>query len=172
MKNRVLGEKRNPQRHGSASFRGLLKLALTDQLRDDMKTAMKAGDKDTLSVIRMIRASVKNKEIERGTELSDTEVTEIIARELKQRNDSLREFEKAKRADLVDKTEQEIEILKRYLPEQLTEDEIRQMIKETVQTVGARSKADLGNVMAALMPKVKGRADGKQVNRLVQEELN
>lgn len=147
-------------------------MTLTDQLRNDMKTAMKARDKDTLSVIRMIRASVKNKEIERGTELSDTEVTEIIARELKQRNDSLQEFEKAKRSDLVAQTKQEIEILKRYLPEQLTEDELRQMIKETIQTVGARSKADLGKVMAALMPKVKGRADGKQVNRLVQEELN
>lgn len=147
-------------------------MALSDQLQADMKVAMKAKDKDTLTIIRMIRSSIKYKEIERGTELNDQEVTEVLSRELKQRHDSLHEFTKAGRDDLVAKTEREIEILKRYLPEQLSEDELRRLVKETVQATGASSKADMGKVMAALMPKVKGRADGKFVNRLVQEELN
>lgn len=147
-------------------------MALVDRLQDDLKAAMKARDKDALSVIRMIRASVKNKEIERGSELGDEEITEVLSRELKQRNDSLHEFKKAGREDLAAKTEREIAILKRYLPEQLSEGSLRQMVKETIEAVDANTKADMGKVMAALMPKVKGRADGKLVNRLVQEELH
>lgn len=147
-------------------------MALVDRLQDDMKAAMRAKDKDALSVIRMIRASIKNKEIERGSELSEAEITDVLSRELKQRNDSLHEFTKAGREDLAEKTRREIEILKRYLPEPLSEESLHRMVKETVRAVGANSKADMGKVMAVLMPKVKGRADGKLVNRLVQEELN
>lgn len=147
-------------------------MALTDQLQEDMKAAMRAKDKDALSVIRMIRAAIKNKEIERGTELGDEEVTELLSRELKQRNDSLHEFKKAGRDDLAIKTEQEIAVIKRYLPEQLSEEALRKMVIEAVQATGAKTRADMGKVMSEIMPKVKGRADGKLVNRLVQEILN
>lgn len=147
-------------------------MALTHQLQEDMKSAMKAKDKETLSVIRMIRAAIKYKELERGTELADQEVVDVLARELKQRNDSLHGFKQAGRDDLIGKTEREIAIIKRYLPEPLSEETLRQMVSEAVQAVGASSRADMGKVMAQLMPKVKGRADGKLVNRLVQEELN
>ncbi|WP_054950031.1 GatB/YqeY domain-containing protein [Numidum massiliense] len=147
-------------------------MSLADRLVEDMKAAMKAKDKDTLSVIRMVRAAINNAQIDRGQPLSDAEVTEILAKELKQRNDSLREFSKAGRADLTAKTEREIDILKRYLPEQLSEEQLRLLVQDTIQATGARSKADMGKVMAALMPQVKGRADGKLVNRLVQEALS
>lgn len=147
-------------------------MALTNQLEQDMKAAMKAKDKETLSVIRMIRAAIKNKEIAQGSGLSDQEVVDLLARELKQRNDSLREFRKAGREDLAVKTEQELKIIQRYLPEPLSEAELKQMVVETVQAVGAQTRADMGKVMTELMPKVKGRADGKLVNRLVQEQLN
>ena len=147
-------------------------MALTNQLEQDMKAAMKAKDKETLSVIRMIRAAIKNKEIAQGSVLSDQEVVDLLARELKQREDSLREFRKAGREDLAVKTEQELKIIQRYLPEPLSEAELKQMVVETVQAVGAQTRADMGKVMTELMPKVKGRADGKLVNRLVQEQLN
>lgn len=147
-------------------------MSLADRLVEDMKAAMKAKDKDTLSVIRMVRAAINNAQIDRGQPLSDAEVTEILAKELKQRNDSLREFSKAGRADFTAKTEREIDILKRYLPEQLSEEQLRLLVQDTIQATGARSKADMGKVMAALMPQVKGRADGKLVNRLVQEALS
>lgn len=145
---------------------------LIDQLQADMKTAMKAKDKDTLNVIRLIRAAVKNAEIERGTQLSEDELMDVFTKELKQRNDSLHEFSKAGRDDLVAKTEREIAVIKRYLPEPLTEEELQQVVKDAIQSIGASSKADMGKVMAHVMPKVKGRADGKAVNRLVQQALN
>lgn len=137
-----------------------------------MKAAMKAKDREALSVIRMIRAAIKNKEIEQGATLSDEEVIDLLARELKQRNDSLREFEKAGRDDLIVKTEQEINVIQRYLPEPLSEAALKQMVAEAVQAVGAETRADMGKVMAELMPKVKGRADGKMVSRFVQEQLS
>lgn len=146
-------------------------MSLSERLVQDMKAAMKAKDKDTLSVIRTVRASIKNREIERGSELSDEDITDVLSRELKQRNDSLQEFKKAGREDLVTKTEREITVLKRYLPEPLSEEALRKLVKETVKEVGANTRADMGKVMSALMPNVKGRADGKLVNRLVQEEL-
>lgn len=145
---------------------------LSQQLNDDMKQAMRAKDKFKLSVIRMILSSVKNEKIKKGSELNDSEVLDIVNRELKQRKDSLQEFEDAGRDDLADKIRKEIEIVSNYLPEQLTEEELKSIVTQTIQEVGASSKADMGKVMGALMPKVKGRADGKTVNQMVQELLN
>ncbi|GKU79720.1 GatB/YqeY domain-containing protein [Paenibacillus sp. L3-i20] len=144
---------------------------LSERLTDDMKQAMKSQEKFKLSTIRMMRASVKNLEIDLKRPLDDNEVLDILSREIKQRKDSLQDFKKAGREDLVTGLEAEIEIISQYLPEQLTEEEIQEIVRQTIQELGASSKADMGKVMSALMPKTKGRADGKLVNQAVQQFL-
>lgn len=144
---------------------------LSDRLTDDMKQAMKDQAKFKLTVIRMMRASLKNQEIELKRPLHDEEVLQILSREIKQRKDSLQEFQKAGRDDLVENLAAEIDIISKYLPEQLTEEEIQEIVRQTIQELGASSKADMGKVMGALMPKTKGRADGKLVNQLVLQFL-
>ncbi|MFF2155906.1 GatB/YqeY domain-containing protein [Paenibacillus chitinolyticus] len=146
-------------------------MSLSERLNDDMKQAMKSQDKFTLSVIRMVKASIKNIEIDQRRTLDDNEVLDVLNREVKQRKDSLQEFKNAGRDDLADSLHAEIDILMNYLPQQLTEEEVSAIVKQTIQEVGASSKADMGKVMSALMPKVKGRADGKLVNQLVQQNL-
>ncbi|MBR2569955.1 MAG: GatB/YqeY domain-containing protein, partial [Paenibacillus sp.] len=137
----------------------------------DMKQAMKSQNKFKLSTIRMIRSAVKNVEIDLKRTLNDDEVLDILSREIKQRKDALQEFEKANRVDLADNVKAEIDILSEYLPAQLSEEEIKAIVQGTIQETGASSKSDMGKVMAALMPKVKGRADGKLVNAIVQQYL-
>ena len=144
---------------------------LSERLNDDMKNAMKSKDKFKLTTIRMIRASVKNLEIDLKRPLDDSEVLDIISREIKQRKDSLQEFKKAGRDDLVTDLAAEIEIISGYLPEQLTEEEIQEIVRQTIQELGASSKADMGKVMGALLPKTKGRAESKLVNQFVQQYL-
>ncbi|MBH5318136.1 GatB/YqeY domain-containing protein [Paenibacillus sp. GSMTC-2017] len=144
---------------------------LSERLTDDMKQAMKSQEKFKLSTIRMMRASVKNLEIDLKRPLDDNEVLDILSREIKQRKDSLQDFKKAGREDLVTGLEAEIEIISHYLPEQLTEEEIQEIVRQTIHELGASSKADMGKVMSALMPKTKGRADGKLVNQAVQQFL-
>lgn len=144
---------------------------LSERLNDDMKQAMKDKDKFKLSTIRMMRASIKNLEIDLKRSLDDNEVLDILSREIKQRKDSLQEFDKAGRDDLVTDLAAEIEIISHYLPEQLTEEEIKAIVTQTIQELGASSKADMGKVMGALLPKTKGRADGKLVNQFVQQFL-
>lgn len=146
-------------------------MSLLGKLNDDMKQAMKDKDKLKLSVIRMVKSSIKNEEINQGKELTEDQVLTLLNRELKQRRDSLQEFEKAGRDDLAEQNRAEIEVLLQYLPKQLDEAEIRQIVEETIAQVGAASKKDLGKVMGALMPKVKGKADGNLVNKIVQELL-
>ena len=147
-------------------------MTLAERLNEDMKLAMKSQDKLRLSVLRMIRAAVKNQEIERKRPLDDSELIDVLSREIKQRRDSLQDFEKAGRADLAEQVTAEIEIISAYLPKPLTEEEVTALVQQTIQETGASSKADMGKVMAALMPKVKGRADGKLVNRIVSQQLN
>ncbi|PWV95405.1 hypothetical protein DFQ01_1277 [Paenibacillus cellulosilyticus] len=144
---------------------------LSERLNDDMKQAMKNQDKFKLTTIRMIRASIKNAEIDLKRPLEDSEVLDILSREIKQRKDSLQEFNKAGREDLAKDVAAEIDIIGVYLPEQLTEEEIKSIVLQTIQETGASSKAEMGKVMTALMPKVKGRADGKLVNTIVQQSL-
>ncbi|MVO99429.1 MULTISPECIES: GatB/YqeY domain-containing protein [Paenibacillus] len=146
-------------------------MSLSDRLNEDMKQAMKSQDKFTLSVIRMVKAAIKNIEIDTRKTLDDNEVLDVLNREVKQRKDSLQEFQNAGRDDLAESLKAEIDILMKYLPQQLTEEEVNVIVQQTIQEVGASSKADMGKVMAALMPKVKGRADGKLVNQLVQQNL-
>jgi uncharacterized protein YqeY len=147
-------------------------MSLSDRLNEDMKQAMKSQDKFKLSVIRMVRSSIKNLEIDLKRTLDDNEVLDVLSREIKQRKDSLQEFEKAGRDDLANNLKAELVILADYQPQQLTEEEVKTIVQQTIQQVGASSKADMGKVMTALMPQVKGRADGKLVNQLVQQLLN
>lgn len=149
-------------------------MSLKDKLTEDMKQAMKDKEagKQRLSVIRMVRASIKNTEIARKKELDDEEVLDVLAKEVKMRRDALEEFKKGNRPDLVAGLEQEIVILKGYLPVQLSEEEVRALVTEAVAQTGAAGPKDMGKVMAALMPKVKGRADGKTVNAMVKDALN
>lgn len=149
-------------------------MSLKERLTEDMKQAMKDKEagKLRLSVIRMVRANIKNVEIDSKQELSDDEVLNVVSREVKMRRDSMEEFKKGNRLDLVESLEQEIDILMKYLPEQLNETEVRTLVEQAVAEAKAVSPKDMGKVMAVLMPKVKGRADGKLVNTIVRELLN
>ncbi|QKG84946.1 GatB/YqeY domain-containing protein [Kroppenstedtia pulmonis] len=146
-------------------------MPIMERLTQDMKTAMKNKDKTRLSVIRMVRSSMKNEEIKLQRNLTEEDALGILSRELKQQKDSLQEFEQAGRDDLAAKAKAEIAILEDYLPEPLTEEEIHSIVREAIQKSGASSKADMGKVMKLVMPQVKGRADGKAVNRTVLEML-
>ncbi len=147
-------------------------MSLLERLTDDMKQAMRDKDKEKLSVIRMVKAALQNEAIKLGHDLSDEEELTVLNRELKQRKDSLLEFENAGRSDLADKLKVEIEILMIYMPEQLSEEELEEIVKATIAETNASSKAEMGKVMGAIMPKVKGKADGSIVNRLVLKHLS
>ena len=149
-------------------------MSLKERLTEDMKQAMKDKEagKLRLSVIRMVRANIKNVEIDSKQELSDDGVLDVVAKEVKMRRDSMEEFKKGNRLDLVESLEQEIDVLMKYLPEQLNETEVRTLVEQAVVEAKAVSPKDMGKVMAVLMPKVKGRADGKLVNTIVRELLN
>lgn len=146
-------------------------MSLSDRLNEDMKQAMKSQDKFKLSVIRMVRSTIKNSEIDLKRALDDNEVLDVLTREIKQRKDSLQEFTKAGREDLAENLRAELVILAEYMPQQLSEEEVKAIVQQTIQQIGASSKADMGKVMTALMPQVKGRADGKLINQLVQQLL-
>lgn len=146
-------------------------MSLKEQLTNDMKEAMKAHDKDRLAVIRMVRGAVRQQEIDGKKELGDEDVLAVIGKEVKMRRDSIEEFRKGGREDLVEKTEAEIAVLMPYLPAQLSEEEIRGLVQAAVKQAGAASPKDMGKVMGVLMPKVKGRADGKTVNAIVRSML-
>lgn len=148
-------------------------MTLKDRLVEDMKVAMKAKEegKVRLSVIRMARAAIKNAEIDKRIEFNDAQVIEVLAHQVKQRRDSLEVYENAGRPETVKALEEELVILMAYLPQQLSEGEIRQLVQETIASLGAQGPKDLGKVMGALSPKTKGRADGKLVNLIVREIL-
>ncbi|MDQ8685389.1 GatB/YqeY domain-containing protein [Enterococcus sp. FR211] len=146
-------------------------MSLLSRLNDDMKTAMKAKDKESLQVIRMIKSSIQNELIKEGHDLTEEEELTVLSREMKQRRDSLHEFEEAGRDDLAEKVKSEIVIVEKYMPEQLSDEEIRQLVQEAITQTGASSMKEFGKVMGAIMPKVKGKADGNQVNAIVKELL-
>ncbi|SKC79614.1 GatB/YqeY domain-containing protein [Maledivibacter halophilus] len=146
-------------------------MSLKDKLMQDLKSAMKNKDKIRKSVITLIRSDIKQYEVDNRTEIDDEGIIEIIARQLKQRKDALEEFQKGNRQDLVDESQKEIEILLTYLPKQLTEDEIREVVKATIDELGVQGPKEMGKVMGVLMPKLKGKADGKLVSKTVKELL-
>lgn len=146
-------------------------MALIDKLNQDIKEAMKSGDKNTLKVVRMIKSSLDNEKIKLGKDVTEDDELSVLNREMKQRKESLDEFAKAKRDDLVNDVSSEIDVLKSYLPEQLDNDQVKKIVNETISEVKAGSSKDIGKVMSALTPKIKGKADGKTVSDLVKEML-
>jgi len=148
-------------------------MSLLERLNDDMKQAMKNKEKEKLSVIRMLKAALQNEAIKLGKQqLSEEEELTVLSREVKQRKDSLHEFNKADRTDLVEKVQSELAFVEKYMPPQLSEEEVEVLVQEAISESGATSKADMGKVMGILMPKVKGKADGTLVSKLVQRHLS
>ncbi len=143
-------------------------------LQEELKQSMLARDKLKTSVLRMLLSAVNYYEIQKGGagyEASNEDVMSVIQKDAKQHNDSIEQFKNAGRLDLVDKESKELEILKRYIPAQMNEEEIKKLVEETISKTGAKSIQDMGKVMGALMPKLKGKADGGLVSKVVKEEL-
>ncbi|WP_057755398.1 GatB/YqeY domain-containing protein [Weissella kandleri] len=147
-------------------------MSLLEALTNDMKTAMKAKDKAALSVVRMLKAAVSNEQIKVGHDLTAEEEVAVLSRELKQRVEEQESYVAGGREELAEEIAQQIEVVKRYMPAQLDAAEVEALVQETIAEVGATSKKDMGKVMGALMPKVKGKADGKLVKDLVQKHLD
>jgi uncharacterized protein len=147
-------------------------MALKDRLDQDMKAAMREKAQLRLDTIRMLKSAIKYREIELMKPLDDAGVTGVVASEIKRRRDSVDQYRAGNRQDLADKEQKEIEVLQAYLPQQLTEAEVRAKVDEAVKAVGAQGMKDMGAVMKALMPEVQGRADGKVVSELVKARLS
>ncbi|MBT3362583.1 MAG: GatB/YqeY domain-containing protein [Chloroflexi bacterium] len=146
-------------------------MALEEKLTDDMKTAMKSKDKLRLSVIRMVKAKIKNAQIEKRDVLNDDEVLKVIARDVKQHKESITAFTDGGRTELAEKEEAELEILMEYMPQQMSRDEVVAIINQAIAETGATGPQDKGKVMGKIMAQVSGKADGKEVNTIVMELL-
>jgi len=162
-------------------------MALKQQIQTDLKEALKRKEVFLCGVLRFLNAIIKNKELEKRaklaktepiekleemSQLTDDEIIEVISSEIKKRKESITQFEKGGRIDLAQQEKKELEILMDYMPKQMTEEEIRKLVKETIKKLEIKSPKDIGKVMAVLMPQVKGRAEGGLVNKIVQEELS
>ena len=147
-------------------------MALKEQLQKDLVSAMR--DKDTVrkNVVQLIKAGVLQVEKDNKTTLDDEGVLAVIAKQLKQRRDSLPDYEKSGREDLIAQLKREMELLMEYLPAQLTHDELVEIVKDAIAKTGASSVKDMGKVMAAVMPQTRGRADGKEINQIARELMN
>ena len=146
-------------------------MSLKETLNNDIKTAMKAKDKETLAVLRMIKTAVHAAEIDKKEELNAEEELTILAREAKQRRESLAEFVKAGRDELVAKTEAEIEIVERYLPKQLSVEEVKEVIVTVAEKIGEKKQKEFGKLMGAVMQELKGKADGNVIKEQVKAHL-
>jgi len=145
---------------------------LKKKLNDDLKQAMRSGDKERRSVIRLLMSSIGNAEIARQATLEDADILGIIAKEVRQRNESIEAFKQGNRPDLVAKEETERAILQEYLPEQVTREEIVAAARRVIEEVGAQGLSDKGRVMPKLIAQLKGKADGREINAVVTELLN
>ncbi|HJR73805.1 MAG TPA: GatB/YqeY domain-containing protein [Luteimonas sp.] len=146
-------------------------MSLKQRLTDDMKAAMKSGDKDTLGVIRLVNAAIKQKEVDERIQLDDAQVLAVLDKMVKQRKDSVSQYETANRQDLADVERAEIVVIERYLPAKLGEAEILAAIDAALAETGATGAADMGKLMAVLKPKLAGQADMGQVSQLVKKKL-
>ena len=146
-------------------------MTLKDKLKEDLKSAMKEKDTIRKNVVQLIKAGVLQVEKDSKVTLDDDGVLDVIAKQLKQRRESLPEYEKSGRDDLISQLKREMDILMEYLPPQLSHEELEAIVKQAVEETGAQSVKDMGKVMAAVMPKTKGRADGKEINRIARELL-
>jgi uncharacterized protein YqeY len=147
-------------------------MSLKNQITEDMKSAMKAGEKDRLKVVRLIMAAIKQVEVDKRVELDDAGVLAVLEKMVKQRRDSIEQFEKGQREDLAAIERAEIEVLKEYLPEQLSADEITALVDEVIAATGAAGIRDMGKVMGQIKAKAAGRADMGAVSATVKERLN
>lgn len=145
--------------------------SITEQISADVKNAMKAKRSDEVTTLRMVLSDLKNKQIDKGAELTDEEVIDALSSMKKKRLESAEAYDNAGRQELADKERQEVALIERYLPEQISDEELERIVDETIREVGAESARQMGMVMGALMPKVKGRVDGSKVNRLVKKKL-
>ena len=146
-------------------------MTLKETLQDDLKKAMRSGDVMRRSVIRMLRSEIHNREIESRSELDDAATIQLLGRQAQQRRDSIEAFERAERDDLVQKEQAELAVIMGYLPQQLTGEELLEIVRGSIEQVGAAGPQDMGKVMGAVMPKVRGRAEGREVNRIASELL-
>lgn len=146
-------------------------MSLREQILNDMKEAMKNKDKETLSVIRMIKGAMQLEEINKKRELNDDEVVSVISKQIKQRKDANVEFEKGNRQDLIDKNNNEISILNRYMPEQLDSSEVEKIIDDKIKELGITNQKEMGKLMGALMPLLKGKTDMSMVSSIIKEKL-
>ena len=145
---------------------------MRNQILEDLKTAMKNQDKETLAVIRMVKGAIQMEELNKKKELNDDEVIGIIAKQIKTRKESIAEFEKGGREDLIEKTESEIKILEKYLPEQLTLEEVTKIIDDVFEEVKPESMKDMGKLMGKITPKVKGKFDMGEISKIIKDKLN
>lgn len=145
--------------------------SLKRRINQDAKEALKSKDALTLNVLRMLKSEIRYKEIERGSELSDDDVISVLSTAIKKRKDSIQQFEKGGRDDLASKEKEELAVVIKYMPEQVSEEELSQIISQAISEEGATGASDLGKVMKLVMPKIRGRADGKKVNQMVSSQL-
>ena len=145
---------------------------MVEKLNKDMIEAMKAGEKERLTVIRMVKAALKQEEIDHKKEVNDDLLIDVVNKQIKMRKDSITEFEKGGRQDLIDATQSEIDILMKYLPEQLSHEEVVKIIDEIFEEVKPESMKDMGKVMGPAQAKLKGKADMKEVSTIIREKLN
>jgi uncharacterized protein YqeY len=146
-------------------------MSIQAKLLDDMKAAMKSGDKIRLETIRGLRSQLKNREIEKGENLSPDDEIQVLTTESKRRKESIEQFKAGQRFDRAEEEQKELNIILEYLPQQLTDQEIASLVEETIAELSASSSSDMGKVMGKIMPQVKGRADGKVIQRIVQQKL-
>ena len=147
-------------------------MTILERLNSDMKDAMKSQDKEKLAVLRMVKGAMQLEEISKKQELNDEDVIGVIAKQIKTRKESIVEFEKGNRADLVEKTQAEIKILETYMPEQLSEEEVNKIIDDAIEQVNPQAPSDMGKVMGIVTPKLKGRADMSSVSKMVKEKIS
>ena len=147
-------------------------MSLEEKLVDEMKQAMKSNDKLRLSTIRMIRSAIKNKEIEQRKKLDDEGIFKVIQGMVRKNEESIEQFKAGGRMDLVEKEQKEVEIMRSFLPQPLSREEILRIIDQSIEETQASSLKDLGKVMKSVMPRLEGKADGKLINQLVKEKLS
>lgn len=145
---------------------------MREKIINDIKEAMKSQDKEKLAVLRMVKGAMQLEEINKKQELNDEDVISVISKQIKTRKESIVEFEKGNRADLIEKTQAEIKILEAYMPEQLSEEEVNKIIEEAIEQVNPQAPSDMGKIMGIVTPKLKGRADMSSVSKIVKEKIS
>ncbi len=145
---------------------------LRNRIQNDLKDSMKSGDNVARAVLRLLNSDIKNAEIEKGERLNDEDIIRIIKRSIKRHNESIEQYKKGKREDLVEQEEKELEVLKKYMPEQMSEEEIRKLVRGVIEKSGISGASNFGKVMGMVMKEVGNRAEGSVVSRIVKEELS